>query len=256
MDRKPFLTFRVFVYMFVRALFPIEITIMALKDLAAQKAALTEEAIEAIVADHVRYDIDEAEIAFTPGFNDLGNKSKILVYLVALQGWPFVTDDAIATGAKPAQMENVLAIPGGTLRPTLKDLKDRHLITVKGGVYSVRGSSLPSVESEVKSSSSASPPAKKKTKKKTTKKTRGSGSGSTTKNAGLGEKFEEFVAEGFFDDGKTAKDIRDRFHEETIMVSTSVLPPYFIKAVGKDKTLKRKKEDIDGRKVWVYTTKK
>lgn len=230
---------------------------MGLKDLVAQKAALTEEAIEAIVSKYVRYDTDEMEIAFTPEFSALNNRSKVLVYLVALQGWPFVTDDAVETSAKPAAIGDVLGIPGGTLRPLLKEMKDGHLISVKSGAYSVRASHFDSVKAEISGSSSESPATKKKRKKATKKKPQKKDGDSATrrKNSGLGDTISEWIDDGFFDDGKTTADVRDRFHDEAVIVPVTSIPGYVNKAV-RDKRLTRKKEDVNGKQVWVYRTKK
>lgn len=230
---------------------------MGLKDLVAQKAALTEEAIEAIVAEYVRYDTDEMEIAFTPEFANLSNKAKIIVYLVGLQGWQFVVKDAISTAAKPADITEILGIPGGTLRPKLKELKDRHLIAVKKGRYSVKASHLDSLKAEVTGASNNTSPTRKGRTKAAKKKSQSKGkdSGATGKNIGLGETIDAWIAEGFFDDGKTTNDVKNRFHEETIIVPVTTIPSYVNKAV-RDKTLTRKKEDVSGKKVWVYRTKK
>ena len=230
---------------------------MGLKDLVAQKAALTEEAIEAIVANYVRFDTDEMELAFTPDFASLNNKSKVLVYLVALQGWPFVSDDAVETSAKPAVIGDALGIPGGSLRPLLKEMKDGHLISAKGGRYSVRASHFESVKTEVSGASTGVTTTRKKRKKVANKKAQplGNDSGSRKKNAGLGATVSDWIEEGFFDDGKTTADVRDRFHEEAVIVPLTSIPGYVNRAV-RDKRLARKKEDVNGKQVWVYRTKK
>jgi len=236
---------------------------MALKDLVAQKSALTEEAIETIVSDYIRYDIDEQEIAFLPSFASLSNKAKVLVYLVAQQGWEFVVDGQIATSTKPADLENELGIPGGSLRPLLKDLKDRHLLNVKSGHYHVRASSLASIKEEMQSpdgskTNSTKKPNKKRTKTKTKevqennssqKRTTGKG------NTGVKERFEQWVEEGFFDDGKVLADVQKRFHDEAIIVSKTSMPSYLLGGVRNAK-LVRSKETVNGKLLWVYKTKK
>jgi len=40
------------------------------------------------------------------------------------------------------------------------------------------------------------------------------------------------------------------------MVKLSTIPQYVNKAVRTDRTLTRKKEEVDGKSVWVYRTKK
>lgn len=59
---------------------------MALKDLVASTSALTEETIEAIVSDFIRYDTDETELVLLPEFTGLSIGHKVLVFLTALHG--------------------------------------------------------------------------------------------------------------------------------------------------------------------------
>jgi len=167
---------------------------------------MTEEAIESVVADYVRYDIDELEIAFTPDFAGLGSKAKILVYLVSLKGWPFVTDDDVPTGAKPADISEMLGIAGGTVRRILVELKDSHLVSVKNSRYSVRPSHLDSVKKAITGAGQANKPGnrhKKSAEKKSAKKAKPKTSKKTSnkKNKGLGETIDKWIAQGFLTTG-------------------------------------------------------
>lgn len=242
---------------------------MALKNLVAQKAKLTEEAIEAIVSKYVRYDVDEQEIVFTPEAVHLSNKAKILVFLVAQQGWQFVLDEAIDVELAPSRMEELLGISGGTLRPILKDLKDRNLLAAKSGNYSVRSTSLDAIKAELDGKGSATARPKKKSAKTKVdvsgddeadtpsaedvpakRFNRGSRSG-----PGPGEAFNSIVVSGFFDDGRTLAEVQAQLHKRAIIVKQTSLPKCLLAAV-RDGRLTREKRDVNGRQVWVYTTAK
>lgn len=238
---------------------------MALKDLVAQKAAITEAAVEEIIAEYVRYDVDEAEIVFTPTASELSNKEKILVYLVALQGWPFVTETDVPTEAKPVALGEALGIPGGSLRPILKNMKDRRFITVRAGAYSVKSSALEAIKGELgsKRASDSSTPAKRKNRKKParTKFRRKSKPDKAAKNkkaparTGISDTFSDWIDEGFFDDARTLSEVQEKFHEEGIIIARTSMPKYLLGAVRK-KRLTRQKEEIVGKQIWVYKTKK
>jgi hypothetical protein len=60
----------------------------------------------------------------------------VLVVLVALMGWEHVVDEVREVDTRPADIEALTGIHGGTLRPTLKKLKDAHLIASVDGHYS------------------------------------------------------------------------------------------------------------------------
>lgn len=239
---------------------------MALKDLIASTSALTEEAVEALIKDYVRYDVEEKEIALLPAATRLSGKQKVLVYLVALQGWPIVAKgQAIPTAAKPAHIGERLSIAGGTLRPLLKELKDRHLIVAKSGAYSVRAASLADIKKEMDGQAPLRKPAKprrsptekaktadpkaavpgqRKTKSKT----------APGKVGDLTEKFNGWIAGGFFEKPRTLGEVQERFHEQGDLVPRTSIPNYLLAAVrAKPARLVRKKAEVDGKKVWVYT---
>ena len=184
---------------------------------------------------------------------------------MALQGWPYVTDHVIPTAAKPSVIEGELGIPGGSLRPLLKDLKDRHLLSYKDGSYSVRASSFDAISREIRGSHrevrEPSAPTLKRSDadlERTSsevgppgiaaKRKRRSDSGHSRE---IGQRFRQWVDEGFFDDGRTLGEVQARFHDQAIIIPQTSIPKYLLAAV-RDQRLTRSKEDINGKERWVY----
>ena len=257
---------------------------MALKDLVVEKGALDEAMIERIVEPYLRYDVDAKEIHFTHAFTSLPNKAKILVYLVALQGWRFVTEEPMPEDARPAEIEAATGILGGSLRPTLHNLSESRQVYERKSRYSVRGTSLSMIEAELNGGGQERPAARRHSsarRGKSSKKITGAGKavaegedmvgdlfaeegeatdGGAKKARKVGSKtgnvaatFERWINEGLFDEPRTVLDIQKRFRKEAIMIPRTSLPGYFLAAVRKGR-LTREEVQANGRTVWAYTT--
>ncbi len=259
---------------------------MALKDLVAARGAEDEAAIERIVSAYVRYDVETRSIHFTPSFSSLSNRQKILVYLVALQGWRFVIDEAMPSEARPTEIEDATEIAGGSLRPTLGALRDSRMVVERNSHYSVRGVNFPAIEAELSGNGDAIAPrrvrpAAKRTSTRirtdedisgdveddedddvvadaqddedapTTKRSKKVGS----KTGNIAATFDRYIDEGFFDEPRTMADVQRRLRKEAIMVQQTSLPGYFLAAVRKGR-LDRDEMEANGKTVWGYTTKK
>jgi ribosomal protein L13E len=240
---------------------------MALKDLVAQKAKLTEQAVEDIVADYVRYDEEVREIIFMPNAASLSNKAKVLIFLVAQQGWQFIIDDEIDVGVSPSRLEDLLGIGGGTLRPIIKDLKDGNLIYSKSGQYFVRATSLEGIKAELENPRRSMHVAKRtKTKKKPqekrvgrdddvdeVKEARSNVKRATRSGLSVADTINDLIEGNFFESGRTLVELHSRLHERAIIIKQSSLPNYLLTAV-RDGRLTRQKQEINGKEVWVYRT--
>lgn len=235
---------------------------MALKDLIAEKGIAAEQTIEEIVRDHVRYDPDEKAIAFTPAANQLQNKAKVLVYLVALQGWPFVTKESVPVDAKPREITEHTGIQGGTLRPILKELKDRRVIAERSGRYFVRPATLSTIKAELNVAEEDVKPRRvpKRARAKVTANPKVEAASDERRDArrqpgkktgNVAARFSKWIDDGFFDAPKTLADVQKRFHKEAIMLPRTSVPQYLLKAVRSGK-LTREEADINKKRVWVY----
>ena len=238
---------------------------MALKDLVASKASLKEADIEAIVSDYVRYDEDEKEIAFTPSGTALAARKKVLVYLVALQGWPFISA-GVPTDATPTQIADHLGMPGGTVRPILIDLRERNLIAGKDGRYSVRAASLHAVKAELNGEGVARAPrarraakpagAEPKSSRVDQRRRRANGGTKASGKSGSQQaRFDGWIEAGFFAEPRTLGDVQKKFRQSGVIIARTSIPQLLLKAVRGDR-LMRSEAEVDGKSVWVYTQAK
>jgi hypothetical protein len=244
--------------------------IMALKDLIASKSSLAEEVIEEIVGDFVRYDPDEKSVVFTPEAHGLSNRAKVLIYLVAIQGWPYVVDGEVPVDAKPAEIEEQTGVIGGSLRPTLKELKDRNIISEKSGRYSARSVGLQAIKAELNGDAPAKVQTRQKPRAKKAKasqsepnvesttvgadqggKSNSKGNRRSVSRNGVGERFYGWIQDGYFDQPKTLSEVQAQFHNEAIIIPRTSLPSYLLKAV-RDRKLTRAKATIGNKLVWTY----
>lgn len=133
---------------------------MGLASWVSRHEELQENAIKSIITGYVTYDSANKDVSLTDAASALTSKAKILVYLVALAGWRYVSDQDLPTAAKPIELAAKLGIKGSTLRSALKVLKDRKLIhNTKEGYtaaegYSPRIANLEDIKSEIAASRS------------------------------------------------------------------------------------------------------
>lgn len=231
---------------------------MPLKDLIADSSKLDEEAIENIVAEFVRYDPTAGRIIFTPDGTSLSSEAKILVYLTAIAGWQYVSDDPPEYPTKPANLEAALGIAGGTLRPALKKLKDIHLLSNEEGHYKIQAANLRHVGAYVRGDIK---PASRKARAKADKHTEpetgaeeriNKPKGKSRKGGGsASDAFEALIEQGFFAEPKTLRDLQGKLEQKGLIFPQSALSGMVLKAV-RSEVLDREKVESGGRQVWAY----
>lgn len=236
---------------------------MALKDLVADRSKLTEAAIEAIVRDYVRYDPGTYEVVLTPAGLQLGNDAKVLVLLVAIAGWQYVVDEIHHVDTRPAALEQMTGIAGGTLRPTLKKLKDAHLAVSTSDGYAVRVANLDAIGRVVAGEKAIGKPGPRKTKRAVADDDNGTSGGanpSTGRGVGKGRRragvpirgsLGRLVDNGFFAEARTLSQVVARLHEMAIIAKATSLSGPIAEMVRTGK-LARKKVTEGGKDVWTY----
>jgi hypothetical protein len=128
---------------------------MALKHHTIDSSKISEELIEAIISERVKYDPAKETVVLLPATRGLTNDRKILVYLAALQGWRFlVKENSPHENASPLEISRVTGIPGGSVRPLLRGLEDRKILIATKGRYEVPAHNLGRVRDIIRQSAS------------------------------------------------------------------------------------------------------
>ena len=207
--------------------------------------------IEAIVSKYVRYYTDTLEIGFTPDGAELSGENKVLVYLVALLGWRYVTDQPPIVPTKPADLEKTLGIAGGSLRPFLKNLKDAHLIAPSAEGYSVREGNLGAIASAI---SGEKKPARRKITVAVAPNSKTKGDSKTARRSAgnpISSNIDAWIKGGFFKSPRTLNAVHRRLHEHGVIApQTSVSGPLL--RIVQQGRLVRQKATENGREVWTY----
>jgi hypothetical protein len=223
---------------------------MPLRDLVAKKSEIAESVIEAIVSKYVRYYTDSLEVGFTPDGAQLSGEKRVLVYLVALLGWQYVVDAAPKILTKPAELEKVLGIPGGTLRPLLKNLKDSHLIASSADGYTVREGNLEAIAAAI---SGEKKPARRKASVAVAPKAEGRGKAARRSTGNpISSNIDSWIADGFFKNPRTLNAVYNRLHEHGVIARQTSISGPLLKAV-QQRRMKRQKIVEDGKEVWAYS---
>ena len=240
-----------------------------LKDLIVDSGTMQEAEVESILSDYVRYEVSPFSIVFTPAGMALPNKAKVLVYLVAILGWKFISEGEPKPDTRPSDLERALGMSGSTLRPILKRLSDSHLVTKEEGHYCIRFANLDAVKTEISVLSQKEPTQKRKQtqtlkssrnsakgKKKDTVKATDSKSSKTKGTRKKGpirrkEVLKGLLAEGFFSEHRTLRQVEERLGEKAILLKVTDISGPIADLVRQDQ-LERKKIKIDKRMVWAY----
>lgn len=108
---------------------------MPIQDLLVKSSEIGEATMEKILKPYVQY-VDNGEISFTPAFFELKSDDKIGIALVAKDGWRFIAGkENYAGGMKNEELEKFTILPGNTVRPAIKRLRDKNLIRTEKGVH-------------------------------------------------------------------------------------------------------------------------
>lgn len=93
-----------------------------------KKSELGEEAMEKILQPYVRF-VDNGEIAMDGPFFSLNADEKIGIALIAKDSWRYIPGkEELAGGMKNAELEKITLLPGNTVRPSVKKMRDKGLI--------------------------------------------------------------------------------------------------------------------------------
>ena len=121
---------------------------MALKDLKIDQGQMLEELIESSVSSHIRYDINQKAVIFLPeALRNLSVQKKILIYLLALRGWPYVIESTdISQEAQPKDIAKAIMENGSTVRNNLQSLLKDGLILKGTTKYSISQIAITRIE--------------------------------------------------------------------------------------------------------------
>jgi len=222
---------------------------MALQDLVINNKQISADLVENLLKGRVELIQEGRKVSLTKDGMRLPNRSKILLFLVSGKAWELL--DGKEWSSSPGVMEEILGIPGNTLRPILKSLTDIFLVKSDKGKYQIlskgiyeletildNGKNKGSDNSDSNSGAEKSAPIKK-----------------TASGPSKSKAIEELITEGYFSDLRELGEIQIELGRRGIPIKLTSLPSYLLPLVRK-KVLTREYKIKGKGKVWAYKLKK
>ncbi len=125
---------------------------MALKDLTIDQSKVLEDLIEKNVSSYIRYETNQKIVVFLPeALRGLSVAKKIIVFLLALKGWPYVCDsEDISQEAQPKDIAKAIVENGSTVRNNLQSLLKDGFVQKNVTKYSISTVATTRIEDFIK----------------------------------------------------------------------------------------------------------
>lgn len=222
---------------------------MALQDLVIDNQQISTEIIEGLLKGRVNLIQEGRMVHLTKEGMCFPNKTKILLFLAGGKAWELL--DSEGWNSLPSIMEEILGIPGNTLRPVLKELADNFLVKSEKGKYQILSKGIYELEAIMrKPKGKGSTVQKSNSNHKKTVSDKKSVSGPSKSKA-----IEELINGDYFSVPRDLSEIQTELGRRGITVKLTSLPSYLLPLV-RSITLNRDYKVKGQRKVWAYVSPK
>jgi len=220
---------------------------MALQDLVINNQQISTEIIEGLLKGRVNLIQEGRMVHLTKEGMHFPNKAKILLFLAGGKAWELL--DGEGWNSLPGVMEEILGIPGNTLRPVLKELADNFLVKSEKGKYQILSKGIYELEAMMgKKEGEESSAQKSNSKQKKTVSDKKSAGGPSKSKA-----IEELIKGDYFSVPRDLSEIQTELGRRGISVKLTSLPSYLLPLV-RSNTFNRDYKVKGQRKVWAYVT--
>lgn len=222
---------------------------MALQDLVINNQQISTEIIEGLLKGRVDLIQEGRMVHLTKEGMRFPNKAKILLFLAGGKAWELL--DGEGWNSLPGVMEEILGIPGNTLRPILKELADNFLVKSEKGKYQILSKGIYELEAMMeKPEGEESTTQKGNSKQKKPVSDKKSASGPSKSKA-----IEELINGDYFSVPRDLSEIQTELGRRGISVKLTSLPSYLLPLV-RSNILNRDYKVKGQGKVWAYVTPK
>ncbi len=108
-----------------------------IQSLFVDEKEVGEEILYEAISPFIRFGKESNSVIFTPEYYELGNREKVLVYLLALKAAGFLGLTSVGESASPKAISAATGVTYNSIKPILSGLAKNGLLAREGGRYSV-----------------------------------------------------------------------------------------------------------------------